>query len=494
MTTLRTISGMSVDLDDARLDELRATVRGTVITPQDPSYDEIRAVHNAIFDPTPGLIVQCTGTADVIDAVGLAEELDLLVAVRGGGHSVAGHSSCDGGLLIDLSPMRGVLVDSRTGVTTVQGGATWGDVDRETQAFGRAVPGGIISTTGVGGLTTGGGIGWLHRAFGLACDSLLSAEIVTADGRVVRAAEDDDPELLWALKGGGGNFGVVTSFEFDSHPVGPMVFQAAPAYAASDGADVLRKWVAWSRTASDEVTSRAIFWTLPDVEELPEPVRGQDVVIIAALFSGSPEAGEAALAPLREFAIPLADLSATEPYRVAQSGFDPFFAKGAMRSYWKSIYLDDVDETGIDLIVRRAAERPHPLTLIHIPMMGGATGRVAADATAFGDRSAAFMLSVDGNWADAADDVRGIAWVRDMVGEASRLPTARGSYLNFDADAPASKGFGGNVARLTEVKDRLDPGNRFRLNANITPSVQLPGQRETRDATVDIGRSEIHRS
>ena len=494
MTSITTLSGTPAELADDRLEELRTTIRGDVVTPDDDGYDEIRAVHNAIYDRRPGLVIRCRGAADVVDALALARELDLLVAVRGGGHSVAGHSGTDGGLLVDLSLMTGVTVDPDTGVTTAQGGATWADVDRETQLFGRAVPGGIISTTGVGGLTTGGGLGWLHRAYGLACDSIRSAQVVTADGSVVRAGSADeggDPDLLWAIRGGGGNFGVVTSFEFDSHPVGPMVFQAAPVYAMAGSAPIFKAWVEWARNAPDEVTTRALYWTFPDAEALPPEIRGQDALILAAIHCGDPAEGERVLAPLRSMGTPLADLSMALPYRMAQSGFDPFFAKGEMRSYWKSLYLDDIGDDAIDMILDRAMNRPHPMTLIHLPLMGGATGRVAIEDSAFGDRSAPFMLSIDGNWADAADDEAGIAWVRAMVDASMALPGARGTYLNFNSEAVADDetreaAFGANLARLTAVKDRYDPGNRFRLNANVAPSSGVPGQRESTDSVVDV--------
>ena len=496
------MSGSTVELGDERLTELRAAVRGEVVTPADAGYDEVRQVHNAIYDRRPGLIVRCRGTADVVDALALAGELDLLVAVRGGGHSVAGHSAVDGGLLIDLSLMAAVSVDPATGVTTAQGGATWADVDRETQLFGRAVPGGIISTTGVGGLTSGGGLGWLHRAFGLACDSIRAAQVVTADGAVVRAggaADGGDPDLLWAIRGGGGNFGVVTSFEFDSHPVGPMVFQAAPVYPIAGSESVMRAWVDWCRSAPEEVTTRALFWTFPDVEELPSEIRGQDVLILAAIHCGPAGLGEQVLAPLRSMGTPLADLSMAMPYREAQRGFDAFFAKGLMRSYWKSLYLDDIGDDAIALIVDRALHRPHPMTLIHLPLMGGATSRVGAADSAFGDRSAPFMLSIDGNWAEAADDEAGIAWVRSMVDDSMALPGARGTYLNFNSEAVAddetrTAAFGRNLARLVTVKDRYDPGNRFRLNANIAPSTGVPGQRGSADTVVDVTQRARQRS
>jgi FAD/FMN-containing dehydrogenase len=494
-TSVSTRTGRKVSFSEERITELRTEYRGRVIQPGDDAYDEARAVHNALFDRRPGLIIECSGTADVIDAVNLAREENLLLAVRGGGHSIAGHSVCDGGLLLDLSRMNAVWVDPESRTVTAQGGATWGDADREAQAFGLAVPGGVISTTGVGGLTLGGGLGWLHRAHGLACDHLRSAQVVTADGRLVRTSGDEEPDLFWALRGGGGNFGVVTSFEFDAVALGPMVFAAAPIYPMSAARDVFRRWVDWTHTVDDAVTSRLLFWSFPDVEALPEPIRGQDAVIVAALHAGSADEGERALQPVREMGDLLADLSATQPYRVAQSNFDPFFAKGVMRSYWKSLYLDDIDDDGVELIVRRAQSRPHPYTLVHVPMMGGATSRVGADATAFGDRSGAYMLSVDGNWADPSDDERGIAWTRSVVDEASGLPTARGIYLNFSGDAEIgddlrASAFGDNLRRLGEVKERFDPTNLFSMNNNITPagSVELPGQRVTVEAPAKAKR------
>ena len=494
-TSVITRTGRNVAFSDERIEELRAQFRGRVMQPGEDGYDDARAVHNAIFDRRPGLIIECSGTADVIDAVDLAREENLLLAVRGGGHSIAGHSVCDGGLLLDLSRMNAVWVDPASRTVTAQGGATWGDADREAQAFGLAVPGGVISTTGVGGLTLGGGLGWLHRAHGLACDHLRSAQVVTANGRLVRASTDEEPDLFWALRGGGGNFGVVTTFEFDAVPLGPMIYAAAPVYPMAAAEDVLRQWVAWSHAVGDEVTSRVLFWSFPDVEALPEPLRGADAVIVAALYAGPADEGERVLAPVRELAEPLADLSAAQPYSVAQANFDPFFAKGVMRSYWKSIYLDDIDEDGIRLIVDRAQNRPHPYTLVHLPMMGGATSRVAADATAFGDRSGKYMLSVDGNWAEPTDDKRGIAWTRAFVDDVSKLPTARGIYLNFSGDGDIgddlrTSAFGENLVRLGEVKARFDPTNLFSLNNNVRPagSVELPGQRVTVQASEKADR------
>jgi FAD/FMN-containing dehydrogenase len=484
-TSLLTLAGDRVTIDDEELAALRQQLRGDLLSPADEGYDEARAVQNGMFDRRPGLIIRCSGTADVIDAVGLAREHDLLVAVRCGGHSIAGHSVCDDGLLIDLSPMRAVAVDERTRRVRVQGGSTWGDVDRETQAFGLAVPGGIVSTTGVAGLTLGGGIGWLHRKLGLACDSLRAAEMVTADGRLVRTSDTEDPELLWGLRGGGGNFGVVTAFEFEAHPVGPTVFMAAPVYDAAHADTVFPRWVEWARSAPDEVTSRANFWWLPPAPALPPAIQDQDVLILGALYAGPVDEGERVLQPLRELGEPLADLSMAMPYRTAQSNFDPFFVKGAMRSYWKATYLDGVDDAAMELTLRSARERPHPLCMVHVALMGGATSRVSPERTAFGDRAPDFMLSVDGNWTEPADDEACLAWVRSVIAEAEQLPTAGGTYLNFSGDDEIDQRsrtaqFGENLERLTALKDRFDPRNRFRLNNNVPPSGavgRVPGPR-----------------
>ena len=264
------------------------TFRGRLLAPQDDGYDQARVVQNGLIDRRPGLIVQCSGTADVIDAVNLARERRLLTAVRAGGHSIAGYGVCDDALMLDLSVMRGVWVDPDARTVRVQGGATWGDVDRETQAFGLAVPGGVVSTTGVAGLTLGGGIGWLHRAYGLACDHLRSVEIVTADGQLRRASEAENPDLLWAVRGGGGNFGVVTTFEFTAHPLGPVVPVAAVMYPVDNAGELFRAWRAWASTAPDEAMSRAVFWWMPEDPNLPPAVHNQQVLIVGAIYTGPP--------------------------------------------------------------------------------------------------------------------------------------------------------------------------------------------------------------
>jgi hypothetical protein len=474
-TELLTLDGARQELGAETIAEIRQSFHGDVVVPEDTTYDDVRVVQNGMYDRHPGLIVRCTGVADVVDCVRMAHERDLLLAVRGGGHSIAGTSIADDALMLDLSQMRGVWVDPDTRRVRVQGGAVWGDVDRETQLHGLAVPGGVISTTGVGGLTLGGGIGWLHRKHGLACDSLVSAQVVLADGRVVRASADEHADLFWALRGGGGNFGVVTEFEFDSYPVGPEVWNSAVMYPLEEADAVLERWHDWTTQIPDEVTTRVLCWSMPEAPLLPPEVHNRDVIILAALHSGDPDDGARECAALSGMGEPLADLSQRIPYRIAQSEFDPFFPKGEVQNYWKSVYLDDVDDDARHLVADRANHRPHPLTLVHLPMLGGAMSRVDADATAYGDRSAGYMLSFDGGWADPADNDANIGWIRSAWNEANGLEVTSGTYLNFGGDrdlddCDREKAFGRNLGRLREVKRDYDPGNRFRLNANIPPA------------------------
>lgn len=473
-TAVATLAGGTARITDEELAQMRATTfRGALLTPSDEGYDAARIVQNAMFERSPGLIIRCSGTADVIDAVNLARERALLTAVRGGGHSIAGFSTCDGGLVIDLSPMRGVWVDPDRQLVRVQGGCTWGDVDRETQALGLVVPGGVVSTTGVAGLTVGGGIGWVHRKWGLACDNLLAAEIVTADGSLLRVSEQDHADLFWALRGGGGNFGVITAFEFRAHSLGPIVMAAAPIYDMDAADGLIRMWRDWTDTVPDEVTTRAVFWSMPEDPALPPEVHNRDVLILGAVYAGPPDAGEEMLRPIREFGRPLADLSGQMPYRLFQAAFDPFFPKGEVASYWKSAYLPALDDHVLDVIVERSANRLSPLTLLHVPLMGGATSRVGAAETAFGDRSAPYMLSVDGNWVDPQSGPSEIEWVRSCLAEVGTF--SKGTYLNFGGDSstdsgPVETAFGDNLPRLRQVKRQYDPQNLFRLNNNISPA------------------------
>jgi FAD/FMN-containing dehydrogenase len=465
------LSGEDANVSDESLEQLRAELRGPVLTAHDAGYDAARVVYNAAIDRRPAIIAKCTGTADVVDAVNFAREHSLLTAVRSGGHSVCGYSVCDGGLVIDLTSMHGVWVDADARIVRVQGGATWGDVDRETQRAGLAVPGGIVSTTGVAGLTLGGGLGWLHRKHGLACDNLRSVEIVTADGSVVRASGLEHDDLFWALRGGGGNFGVVTSFEFDAHAVGPTVMLAAVAYPLETAADILPVWRDWTETVPDEITSRAVMFAPPAHPALPPELHDRDVAVIAALYTGPVEEGERIMQPIRHLGAPVLDLSGPLPYRAVQSMFD-LFGHGVISGYWKSLYLDRLDADTLDVVVRRTNKRPAPLAVTHIPTMGGAVSNLAPTDTAFGDRSAPYMLSVDGQWIGHDDASPTITWVRDFVAEAESLASSKGTYLNFQADTDdATRGaqYGDNLDRLRRIKRNYDPDNLFRLNNNIEP-------------------------
>jgi FAD/FMN-containing dehydrogenase len=473
-TAVATRDGGRTGLDDATFDQFRATIRGDVLRPGDPGYAD-KPVFNMMHRRRPALIVRCSGSADVADAVGFARRHGLLVAVRGGGHSVAGHSSCDGGVVIDLTRMRGVDVDPDAGVARVQGGALWGDVDRETQAFGLVVPGGVVSETGVAGLTLGGGEGWVRRKYGLTIDSLLSARVVCADGSVRTASPESEPDLFWALRGGGGNFGVVTSFEFWTHRLGPTVAFAGVFYPVADAAKVLPRWRDYCASAPDEVTSVAVAMTLPADPHLPPPVHDRACLIIGGVYAGAPEAGMTVMQPLRALGKPLADISQPMPFSMVQTAFDPFFPMGKLQSYWKAQNLADLPDAAIETIAARANQRPSPMTLVVTFQMGGAINRIGPTDTAYAERSAPWMSSIDGNWENPADNDRNVAWVRESFRQIAPYSTGT-TYTNFTgqadetAGALASSAYGANMDRLRRIKAEYDPDNFFRLNPNIAPN------------------------
>ena len=460
-------------LDPSAVAEFVGTLRGAVIQPDDPTYDETRSVRNGLIDRCPALIVRCSGTADVVAAVTFARENDLLLSIRGGSHNVSGAATNDGGIVIDLSTMRGVRVDPTARTVRVQGGATWGDVDRETQLFGLATPGGVVSTTGVGGLTLHGGWGWLRRKFGYCVDNLVSVDIVTADGQVRTASATENQDLFWAVRGAGSNFGVVTSFEFQLHPVGPEVALAAPVYALEDAERVLPAWRDFMATAPDEVSSSALFWGIPAVEAFPAELHGRAVLILATVYAGDAAEGERVLQPIRQLTTPLLDLSGTMPYATLQGAFDPFFPKGWLY-YWKSLYLDRLDDEAMSAIIAYAAERPSPDALMGLwHLGGGAAGRVASEATAFGSRTAPYLLSFDTTWTNPADSERNIAWTRSAWADMRRFGSG-GLYLNFagfgeEKEALVRAGYGANYTRLVDLKTKYDPSNLFRMNQNIRP-------------------------
>jgi FAD binding domain-containing protein/berberine-like enzyme len=476
--SIATVDGQRTSIDESTIAQFTTSFRGDVLKPGDARYGE-KPVYNAMHQRRPALIIRCTGTADVVDAVKFARQHNLLVAVRGGGHSVAGHSSCDNGVVIDLTRMRGVDVDPESRIARVQGGAVWADVDRETQAFGLIVPGGVVSETGVAGLTLGGGEGWVRRKYGLTIDSLLSARVVCADGSVRTASATSEADLFWALRGGGGNFGIVTSFEFRAHPLGPIVAFAGVFYRGADAAQILPRWRDYCINAPDEVTSVALAITMPASPTLPPPIHNQPCFVIGGVYAGSPEDGMKIMQPLREFATPLADISQPMPFQVVQTAFDPIFPMGKLQSYWKAQNLASLPDRAIEIIAARANQRPAPLTLVVTFQMGGAINRVGATETAYAERSAPWMSSIDGNWENPADNGKNIAWVRETFNQIAPYSTGT-TYTNFtgqadeSANALASTAFGTNMVRLSAVKAKYDPDNFFRLNANIIPATPAP--------------------
>src|SRR6266516_921835 len=469
------LAGQQAEISDQAMNELQAQLRGPALGAADPAASEVRAPFNAMHQGTAALTVECSGTADVIDAVNFARAHGLAVAVRGGGHSIAGLSAIDGGMLIDLAPMRGVQVDPEERIARVQGGALWGDVDRDTQAFGLATPGGVVSDTGVAGLTLGGGYGWLRRKYGLSSDNVVEAQLVCADGEVRTASADSNPDLFWAINGGGGNFGIVTSFTFRLHPLGPIVPFAGLFYPLEDVADILGRWREYVTEAPNEVTSVCVTITFPADPEMPEAIHDRPCVIVGGVYAGDVEEGMGVLQPLRELGTPLADISQPMPFTAVQTAFDPLFPRHQLRAYWKSLYLDELSDAAIDVIAAKAADRPAPLTLVNTFHMGGAIADVGPEDTAFAERSSPFMVSIDGMWTDPADDAEKVAWVRSAWEEIGEFGTG-GVYLNFTglADEVPSAGvdsaFGRNLRRLAEIKATYDPDNFFRLNNNIAPA------------------------
>jgi FAD/FMN-containing dehydrogenase len=453
-------------------DGFAARFQGELLRPGSPGYDEARSVWNGMIDRSPALVARCATVYDVVACVELAAEQDLLVAVRGGGHNVAGTAVCDGGLVIDLSRMRKVDVDPASGTVRAQAGATWGDVDRATQPYGLAVPGGVVSTTGIAGLTLSGGLSWQRRRHGMTIDNLLAAELVTADGSVIRAGGGENPDLLWALKGGGGNFGVVTSFEYQAHALGPEVYATQVVYPLEQARQVLAGWRDALDGAPDEITSDADLWSLPADPEVPPELHGAPVVIVEALYAGPPDEAEGALDPLRRLGEPLVDETGRLPYLELQSKLDAL-APAGLRYYWKALYVDGLGDDLIDLLVVRAAERPSAMGPVVIRQLGGAVARVPATATAFGDRSAPFNVSVDAIWEDPADDAANVDWTRDVWGELHRFSTGQ-AYLNFPGQLEEGEqllraSYGANYERLEAVKTIYDPTNLFRVNHNIAP-------------------------
>jgi FAD/FMN-containing dehydrogenase len=444
-------------IDAARIDEFAAGVAGRVIRPGDADYDGARRIWNAAIDRQPGLIVRCLGAADVIAAVKFARANDLLVAVRGGGHNVAGRALCDDGLVIDLSAMRGVLVDPASRTARVQGGATLGDLDRETYLYGLAVPMGVVSKTGVAGLTLGGGVGWLVRKHGLSCDNVVAFEVVTAEGELLTASAKENPDLYWALRGGGGNFGVVTTFTFRAHPVS-TVLAGLLVHPRDRAGELLRFHRDFLVTAPEELTAYCGLVTTPD---------GMPAALAVACWSGDPAEGERVLAPFRAFGPPLMDAIQPMPFPAMQKLLDGAFPDGS-HNYWKSSMIRRLSDEAIDLLVEHANRMRSPLSGVLIEYYGGAPGRVGPAESAFAQRQAQYNIVISAQWTDPAESATHTAWARDLSD--ALQPHATSGIPNFQTevdDELLRRAFGDNYSRLAEVKRKYDPTNFFSLNQNI---------------------------
>jgi FAD/FMN-containing dehydrogenase len=457
-------------LGEATVQELRESVRGEVYAAGDAGYAEAAKIWNGAHDHRrPALVVRCAGAADVATAVGFARSNDLPIAVRGGGHSIAGFSTCDDGLVIDLSQMNDVRVDPVARRATVGGGSVWSDVDHETQPYGLATTGGLVSSTGVAGFTLGGGIGWTMRKFGLACDNLIAADVVTADGRLVHASESDDNDLLWALRGGGGNFGIVTQFEFELHPLGPMVYAGPIFYPAEAAHELLHTFRDWAAVAPDDITAIVNLTTAPPLPVIPAEWHGKKVAAFIATSSGPIDEGEGLVGAFRTVGEPIADLLGPMPYQAIQTLIDPLWEKG-VHAYFKATNLARLDDELIDRLCALHLEAPGPQCEIHVHQMGGAIARVAEGATAFAERSMPFLLNAVTAWRDPADAQSHTEWARTVIEAAEDASTGR-AYVNFlgDADDARSSYGAETFARLVALKNAYDPTNVFRLNQNIDP-------------------------
>jgi FAD/FMN-containing dehydrogenase len=461
----------TADLEETTVDSFSDQVRGEVLRPGEEGYDEARTVWNGMIDKEPTVIARCAGAADVMAAVNFARDLDLLLAVKGGGHNVAGKAVCDGGLMIDLSPMNNVRVDPNAQTARVGGGATWGDFDHEAQAFGLATTGGIVSSTGVAGLTLGGGLGHLSKKYGLAHDNLRSVDLVTADGELVHASEDENPELFWGIRGGGGNFGVVTSFEFDLHEIGPEVLSGPILHRYEDAADAFRFYRDFMIDASDEIQCYVAFAKASPELGLPESLHGETIFILLPTYAGDVSEGKEALQPLREFGDPIVDGVQPMPYTELQGFADERWEEGA-RYYWRSHVFDEPTDEAIETIVEYCDSSAPFMSVFNDGWLGGAIARADDDATAFPHRDKAFTLTIGMKWTDPGRDDEQIAWAREFH-EALEPYASDGVYVNLldrDEDERVPDAYGEWYERLRELKREWDPDNLFRVNQNIEPA------------------------
>jgi FAD/FMN-containing dehydrogenase len=457
-------------LQSARIDEFKSHFRGDVLLPAGAGYDETRQIWNAMIDRRPALIARCASPEDVVQAVNFGRQHDLLVSIRGGGHNIAGNAVCDDGLMIDLSPMKRVQVDPSARRATVEPGCTLADFDAAAQAHGLATPLGINSTTGVAGLTLGGGFGWLSRKYGMTIDNLLSADVVTAEGRQVRASATENNDLFWGLRGGGGNFGIVTRFEFQLHPVGPDLLTGLIVFPFAQAKSVLTQFARFTETMPDDLNVWMVTRKAPPLPFLPTDVHGKEIVALALCYAGSPGEGEKLIEPLRGFGTVLGEHVGVQPYTAWQQAFDPLLTPGA-RNYWKSHNFSRLSDGAIDAIIEYAGRLPSPQCEIFVGTIGGQTARVAPEAMAYSSRDANYVMNVHGRWESAAEDERCIAWAREFFARSQPFASA-GAYINFltqDETDRITSAYGPTYNRLVELKKKYDPTNLFRMNQNIKP-------------------------
>ncbi len=468
---IKTRTGGDTTLKEDTLSNLKSGLRGRMLTPGVPEYDEARTVWNGMIDRRPAVIIRCANADDVVKAVRLASEHSLLVSVRGGGHNIAGNAVCDGGLMIDLSFMKSVKVDPAKRTAHVDPGVTLGGLDEATQAFSLATPVGINSTTGVAGLTLGGGFGWLSRPLGLTIDNLISADVVIAPGKLIKASESENADLFWGIRGGGGNFGVVTSFEFRLHPVGPEVLAGLIVHPLDAAKDVLRFYRDFIKGTPEEFVCWFVLRKAPPLPFLAPEWHGKEILVLAACYSGKIEDGERIAKPLRSFGKPLADVIGPTPFTGWQKVLDPLLAPG-MRNYWKSHDFRELSDGLIDVFIAHARRIPDPQTEIAFAQLGGAVSRVPHEATAYTHRDAQFVLNVHGRWEDPAKDSACISWARELFQAAAPFATG-GVYVNFMTQEEHDRvqaAYGSNYDRLVKLKNKYDPTNLFRVNQNIRPT------------------------
>jgi FAD/FMN-containing dehydrogenase len=468
---MKTVTGGTVTVPLTDVARFVAAIRGRVLRAGDDEYESAREIWNAMIDKRPALIVRCSHTSDVVNTIKFARDYGLLLAIRSGGHNIAGSALCEGGVVIDLSQMKTATVDPANRRVTIEAGATLADLDAATQTHGLATPVGINSTTGIAGLTLGGGFGWLSRKYGMTIDNLESAEVVTASGEVVRASATEHPDLFWALRGGGGNFGVVTRFEFRLHPIGPNVLSGLIVYPLAEAKSVLQQYRDFMETAPDELSVWTVLRHAPPLPFLPEEVHGTQIMALALIYTGDHDEGLRLIEPLRHFGNPVGAHVGVQPYVAWQQAFDPLLTAGA-RNYWKSHNFSTLDDKLFDTVIEYVRTLPSPQGEIFIAALGGETMRHSPESAAYGNRDARFVMNVHGRWENAADDARNIAWARDFFKASAPFSTG-GVYVNFmtvEESDRIKSAYGPNYERLLQVKRKYDPTNMFRVNQNIDPA------------------------